>query len=340
MNVPILHLPMLQRIIIDTDPGIDDAMALLYLRASPSVSIAAITTVFGNASVEVTTRNACYLAGHFGIDAPVFGGAAGPLVIERPEFPVHVHGHNGLGDAVIPDKLPREPSAGTAHEQMIELIRAAPNQITILTLGPLTNLALALRQDPGIAQLVQRVVVMGGAFGWSGRRGNVSPVAEANIRCDPHAADEVFAASWPVTVVGLDVTMRCILSPEAAGELAQHGGEGGRFLWDISRDYEAMYRRNDGISGCCLHDVAAAVYLNEPQLFSTVSGPIRVVTEGIAIGQTIQRPPGLAFPPGAWDGVPPHEACRDVDPAGVIAAYTGALDVFPPPVAGVRRCDF
>ena len=315
----------MQQVIVDTDPGIDDAMALLYLRASPSIAIAAITTVFGNASVEVTTRNAGYLANRFGIDAPVIAGAAGPLLSERTPFPVHVHGHNGLGDVAIPDKSLRAPTAGIAHELFAELIRAAPNQITVLTLGPLTNLALALRHDPGIAQLVKRVVVMGGAFGWGSRRGNVSPVAEANIRSDPHAADEVFAASWPVTVVGLDVTMRCIFSTEDARALAKQGGEGGRFLWDISRDYEAMYGKYDGIKGCCLHDVGAAVYVVEPRFFTTVSGPIRVVTDGIAIGQTIQKPPGLSFPPGEWDAAPPHEACKEVDSRALTEAYSSAL---------------
>jgi inosine-uridine nucleoside N-ribohydrolase len=312
-------------LIVDTDPGIDDAMALLYLRACPSISIAAITTVFGNASVAATTRNACYLASRFDIDAPIFAGASAPLQSGRTDFPTHVHGENGLGDVAIPQKLARGPAAGAAHERIVELIRSAPHEITVLTLGPMTNLALALRHDPGIAKLVRRVVVMGGAFGWGERRGNVSPVAEANIRSDPHAADEVLAASWPVTVVGLDVTMRCVLGTEAARALATNGGEAGQFLWDISRDYEAMYFKYDGIRGCCLHDVAAAIHVVDPQLFTTVSGPIRVVTEGIAIGQTIQRPPGLQFPPGAWDGAPPHEACRDVDPQALLDLYSRTL---------------
>jgi len=312
-------------LIVDTDPGIDDAMALLYLRACPSVAIAAVTTVFGNACVAVTTRNACYLASRFSIDAPIFAGACAPIQGGRTDFPTHVHGENGLGGAVIPQTLARVPAAGAAHERIVELIRGAPHEVTVLTLGPMTNLALALRHDPGIARLVRRVVVMGGAFGWGERRGNVSPVAEANVHSDPHAADEVFAASWPVTVVGLDVTMRCVLSMEAARALAENGGEAGRFLWDISRDYEAMYFKYDGIRGCCLYDVAAAICVVEPQLFTTVSGPIRVVTEGIAIGQTIQRPPGLQFPPGAWDGAPPHEACREVDSQTLLDLYSRTM---------------
>ena len=318
-------MPEKHTVIIDTDPGIDDAMALLYLHASPSIEIAAITTVFGNAGVDVTTRNACYLAARFGIDAPIFAGAEKPLQGRPLDFPVHVHGANGLGGIVVPDELSRAAAPGAAHERIVEIIRKSPGCITVLTVGPLTNLALALRQDPGIAQLVRKVVVMGGAFGWGARRGNVSPVAEANVRCDPQAADEVFTAAWPLTVVGLDVTMQCIFDTEAARALAKNGGKAGQFLWDISRDYEAMYFKYDGIRGCCLHDVAAAICVVEPELFTTVNGPIRVVTQGIAIGQTIQRPPGLQFPPGAWDNVPEHAACRDVDAGKLLDIYVRTL---------------
>ena len=312
-------------VLIDTDPGVDDAMALLFLRAAPAVQIAAITTVFGNADIEVTTRNACYLAERFAIAAPVFAGAAGPLRAQRLPSPAHVHGENGLGGIPGPEATQRTAVAGAAHERIVEIIRAAPHRISILALGPLTNLALALRRDPGIADLVERVVVMGGAFGWNGRRGNVSPVAEANIRNDPDAADEVLTARWPVTMVGLDVTTRCVLSTSAAQQLAMEGGEAGRFLWDISRDYEALYRRHDGIDGCCLHDVAATACLLEPEIFSTNSGPIRVVTEGIAIGQTIQRSNQHSFPAGAWDDVPAQQACCDVDVPRLLRLYIGTL---------------
>jgi inosine-uridine nucleoside N-ribohydrolase len=312
------------RLIIDTDPGIDDAMALLFLRATPTAEIAAITTVFGNADVKTTTRNACYLTQRFGIDASVIAGAARPLQARPLAAPINVHGHNGLGDIEIP-ALSRTPLLGPAHEHIVELVRASPGQITLLALGPLTNLALALRHDPGIATLVRQVIVMGGAFGWSARRGNVSPVAEANVRNDPHAADEVLSAAWPVTMVGLDVTSRCVLTSAEAERLATVAGDEGRFLWKISRGYESLYREHDGLDGCCLHDVAAAAYVVEPRLFTTRKGPIRVVTEGIAIGQTIQRPMEHSFPPGEWDGVPAQQACNDVDAQGLIRRYTDTL---------------
>lgn len=316
-------------VIVDTDPGIDDAMALLFLQAMPSVRIAAITTIFGNADVDVTTRNARYIAGRFGIQAPVVRGASQPLRIARRPSPIHVHGRDGLGDAgTLEDAASTAaaaPAPVPAHQRIVELLRERPGRVAILALGPLTNLALALRQDPGIAELAERVVVMGGAFGWSGRRGNVSPVAEANVRNDPDAADEVLGARWPVTVVGLDVTSHCVLPQQRALALAERGGDAGRFLWDISRGYEAIYREHDGLDGCCLHDVAAAACLVQPELFATQRGPVRVVTEGIAIGQTIQQPAAARFPGNEWDHAPAQQACHAVNAAGVLELYSSSI---------------
>jgi inosine-uridine nucleoside N-ribohydrolase len=313
------------KILVDTDPGVDDAMALAFLSARPDVRIAAITTVFGNADVDTTTRNARYLAARFAIDAPIFAGAARPLLIDRPYSPVRIHGKDGLGDVLSLENTTRATEAVPAHERIVEMVRRSPHQLSILSLGPLTNLALALKLDPGIASLVSRVIIMGGAFGWGHCRGNVSPVAEANVRNDPHAADAVLAAPWPVIVVGLDVTARCILTTAQARQLADEAGDTGRLLWDISRSYEAMYRKLDGIDGCCLHDVAAAACVVEPSLFQTSAGPMRVVTEGIAVGQTIMRAPGRSFPTRDWDDIPSHQACRDVDVARLVQVYSDAL---------------
>jgi purine nucleosidase len=306
-------------ILIDTDPGIDDAMALLFLRARPEVRITAITTIYGNADIQSTTRNANYLVKRFGIDAPVIAGSAKPLQIERLTSPTHVHGRDGLGDVLSLPGFEQAPAAERAHEHIVRTARSMPGQLSILALGPLTNLALALQLDPDIAALVRQVVVMGGAFGWGGRSGNVSPVAEANIRNDPHAANAVLAASWPVTMVGLDVTTRCVFTTEDAQQLAIGGGEAGRLLWEISRDYEALYKLHDGLDGCCLHDVAAAACLLDPTLFATRSGVIRVATDGVAIGQTLQSASGSAA------SLPPQRACHDVDAARLVRMYAETL---------------
>ncbi|WEK51412.1 MAG: nucleoside hydrolase [Candidatus Kaistia colombiensis] len=301
------------KVIYDTDPGIDDAMALLFLEYAPEVDLVGITTVLGNASIETTTRNALFLKQYFNIQAPVARGAARPLVLEPADEPHHIHGVNGLGDVPIPETLAVTEHELPAHRFIIDMVRKHPHEITIVAVGRMTNLALALREDPGIAELVKEVVIMGGAFGYAGHSGNVTPVAEANIIGDPHAADEMFAAKWPIVVVGLDVTQECVMTTTYMQELREKGGKAGQFCWDISRVYEDFYRAATGIDGIFVHDSSAVAYLLDPSLFATRSGPIKVVTEGIAIGQTIQKPSTRSFPPTPWDGLPDHKICIAVD---------------------------
>ncbi|RYY27334.1 MAG: nucleoside hydrolase [Sphingomonadales bacterium] len=308
---------MTRKVIFDTDPGIDDAMALLLIEASPALDLVGITTVFGNADVDTTTRNAHYLAERFGIAAPVRRGAAQPIESERRPAPVHIHGENGLGAADLSHFGMPTPHPESAAEFLVRMASEMPGELTVIAVGPLTNLALALRLAPELAGQIREVIVMGGAFGYGGRRGNVSPVAEANIANDPEAADLVFTASWPVTVVGLDVTAECILRNATAAQMAEQAGEAGQFLYEISRSYAAMYKHYDGIDGCCLHDVAAVIRATDPDLFETVEGPLRVAIDGIARGQTIQRPLDQSFPPGAWDDVPAQRVCRTVTAGAV-----------------------
>lgn len=314
-----------KKIIFDTDPGIDDAMAMAFLGAHPRADLLAITTVFGNGGVDITTRNALFLKQKFGMDAPIYKGAHTPLVLPAPTPAPHVHGYDGLGDIGALDGFEAEPEATPAPQRIVELIHAYPHEVSLLAVGPLTNLALALELDPSITGLVKEVVIMGGAFGWGPRRGNVTPVAEANIINDPHAADRVLTADWPVLAVGLDVTTQCILTTAAARALGDSAGETGQFLFDISRGYEKLYVERDSFEGCALHDVAAAICLFEPHLFGYARGSIRAVCEGIALGQTILKPEGLMFPPGAWDNLPTQTVCQTVDAAGVLKAYADTL---------------
>lgn len=268
-------------VILDTDPGVDDALALLYLRARPDLKLLAITTVFGNADVGTTTRNALWLRAKLGLDVPVHRGADTPLARPRGAAPVHVHGANGLGDIDLSGPVLPTADPGLAHEAIIELVRAHPGQVTIAAIGPLTNLALALRAAPDIAGLVAEVVVMGGAFA----RGNVTPYAEANIHNDPEAAAEVLATPWPLTLVPLDATLPCVLTDAAAREMA-HTNETGRFVHDLTRGYAATYARHEGLDGCVLHDVAALVRLTRPELFEVRAAPVGVVLDGECLGQT------------------------------------------------------
>ncbi|MFT3998487.1 MAG: nucleoside hydrolase [Asticcacaulis sp.] len=315
----------MQKIIFDTDPGIDDAMALVFLGAHPEADLLAITTVFGNGGVDITTRNALYLAKRFGITAPIYRGAHTPLVLPAPTPAPHVHGYDGLGDVGALDGFDGEPETTPAPQRIVELIREYPNEITLLAVGPLTNLALALDIDPDITGLVKEVVIMGGAFGWGPRRGNVSPVAEANIINDPHAADKVFTAPWPIRAVGLDVTTQCILTTAAARDLGRTAGEVGQFLFDISRGYEKLYTERDHFAGCALHDVAAAIAVFEGDLFTYAEGTVRAVTDGIAIGQTIIKEKDANFPPGPWDDLPVQAVCKDVRAEQVLGVYADVL---------------
>lgn len=281
-------------VILDTDPGVDDALALLYLRARPDLRLLAITTVFGNADVETTTRNALWLRARLGLSAPVYRGAAAPLSRPRGSSPAHVHGDNGLGDIDLGDVTPPPADPGVAHERIIDLVRAHPGEVALVAIGPLTNLALALRAASDIAGQVHSVTIMGGAFGNDGRTGNVTPFAEANIHNDPEAAAEVLAASWPVTLVPLDATMACVWSDTAASDLARHG-DAGRLAHDVTRTYAQAYARHEGLAGCVLHDVAALVSLATPALFSTRSSAVAVATSGERTGQTAWAADGPAI---------------------------------------------
>ncbi|MCR5856188.1 nucleoside hydrolase [Mesorhizobium sp. J428] len=306
----------MHRVIFDTDPGIDDAMALLFLHHHPDVELVGITTVFGNGTIEETTRNALYLKEAWGIAAPVARGAAAPIdpARNRGTPPRIVHGDNALGNFPLPDRIAAQPDPRPAHRFIVDAVRADPGNVSIVAVGRMTNLALALAEAPDIASKVRQVVLMGGAFAVPG---NVSPVAEANIMGDPEAADMVMTAPWKLAAIGLDVTMRTVMTRSHLAELARRGGERVEFLSSISQHYFDFYSRflEDGMA---VHDSCACAYLVAPGLFTMRSGPIRVVASGIADGQTIQKPDGRRFPPNAWDGKPSQLACIDIDAEGVL----------------------
>jgi inosine-uridine nucleoside N-ribohydrolase len=292
------------KVIFDTDPGVDDAMALLYIHYNPDFELLGITTVLGNADIETTTRNALYLTQRFAIAAPVAKGAAEPLKIKRTRSPSHVHGENGMGNAPVPATFDIAPDPRPAWRFIVDTVKAHPHQVTVIAVGRMTNLALALRHEPGIAKLVKAVSIMGGAFGINGHSGNVTPVAEANIIGDPDAAGEVLTAPWPVTVIGLDVTLETVMTTDYLRRLRDAGGDAGAFMWEISRHYEKYYRERAGLDGIACHDSLAVAYVIEPGWFTTRRGPVRVATEGVAIGQTIQHHQKRAFPGSAWEGHP------------------------------------
>jgi purine nucleosidase len=233
---------------------------------------------------------------------------------------VRIHGHDGLGDVVARPPHARAAEAADAARFICDMARRHSGELTLVAVGPLTNLAQALALDPELPRLVQRVVVMGGAFGTLGHGGNVTSVAEANVFCDPHAADAVFGAAWPVTVVGLDVTHQVLMSAAYLDALGREGGAEGRFMRDITRSYERFYRHRTG-GGIYAHDASAVAFALDASRFEVRHGALRVVTEGLAMGQTIQSPRGMLYSARDWDGLPEQRACVAVDAAGVLADF-------------------
>ncbi|OWQ90746.1 hypothetical protein CDN99_11255 [Roseateles aquatilis] len=310
-------------VIFDTDPGIDDALALALLACHPRFELLAVTAVFGNGPVDITTRNARGLTALFGRDIPVAAGAPGPLRDERRRADAaHVHGDDGLGGLSASLPAPTRPLDARPSDQLIcDLVNERPGEITLVAVGPFTNLALALRRDPTIAAKVKQVVVMGGAFGLRGHAGNVTPVAEANIMADPEAADQVFTAPWPVTIVGLDVTQEAIMRESELAKLRGRGQGAGDLLWLATRHYQQFYDARDGIGGIYAHDASAAAILLVPDAFTLRAGPVRVVLEGIATGQTIQDWRGEHGSQTPWSGHPAQQVCVEVDAARVLALF-------------------
>jgi inosine-uridine nucleoside N-ribohydrolase len=249
----------MRRLVIDTDPGIDDALALFFALASPEVQLEAVTTVSGNVSVEMTTRNALALLELAGRgEVPVARGADRPLLREAV-YAEYVHGRNGVGDVALPEPQ-REPSALHAVEMIIQTVLGAPGEVTLVALGPLTNLALAVRREPRIAELVREVVIMGGALRVPG---NVSPAAEFNIYVDPHAAHIVLHAGWPIRLVSLDVTNQTVMTREQFATLAETGHPVTRCIREMTDFYYREFAEPRGSDVFSLHDplcLAAAIH--------------------------------------------------------------------------------
>ena len=277
----------MKKILIDTDPGIDDAMAINLAFAHPDLDVVGLTSVFGNVHVPIATRNALALAEMAGSGCSVAEGAAKPLVqpLQPPGY--FVHGDDGFGNSGViePDG---KPDPRSAAEFIIETISAHPGEITLCPIGPLTNIALALRLDPSIANKVANVVIMGGAVE---TQGNVTEFAEANIWNDPHAAAEVFAADWPMTLIGLDVTEVVRCTPEDFASLEAASPKIGGFLNRAVQFYFEWHKTkphyaHGPFEGCFMHDPSAVLAITNPEFFACREMALSVATEGERIGQT------------------------------------------------------
>lgn len=309
---------MKKKILIDTDPGVDDAMAILFALACPEFDVVGLTTIFGNVTTELATQNALRIVEFAGrADIPVAHGAEAPLAIDLDDVATYVHGDDGLGNTNQP------PPAGKAIDVpaarfIVETIMANPGEVVLMPIGPLTNIALALAIEPRIVDHVDQVIIMGGAVLADG---NVTPAAEANIWHDPHAADKVLTAGWPLTLVGLDVTTKVVMDGAYFERLRATGLKTCAFIDDISTFYRDFYRASVGVDGCYTHDPSTVAYLLDPSLFRVESGPVRVLTQGIGFGKTMMDRNHDADRLTAWAGKPPINVCLDVDAQGVLDLY-------------------
>jgi purine nucleosidase len=264
-----------QKIIIDCDPGIDDALALVFAYGHPDLDLVGITTVAGNVGLETTTANALAIRDYLGMSGvPVVAGCQGPLL--RPPLSARsVHGGSGLGAARLPVSS-SEPAPGHAADYLARAASAEPGQITLVAIGPLTNVALALRRQPALVTQVRDFVIMGGSAG----RGNVTPAAEFNIAADPEAAAIVFGAGWTVTMIGLDVTVQA----RATAAVRRRMSSLGRLADDLLLPSLAGYRGPGAGAGPGdgqpVHDVCAVAAVAAPRLISCVPARVEVETAG------------------------------------------------------------
>ena len=300
-----------ERIIIGTDPGQDDAVAILLALASPELEVLGITTVAGNVPLALTAKNArkvCELAGR--PDIPVFAGAEAPLL--RPLITAeYVHGQTGLDGPDLPEPvMPLDPRHSV--DFLIETLRAEPaGSITLCTLGPLTNIALAFARAPEIAGRVKRIIAMGGgAF----EGGNVTPVAEFNILVDPHAAQRVFSSGAPVTLLPLDVTHKCLTRKVRVDRFRALGTRVGDATALLLVYQERFDEAKYGQDGGPLHDPTVIAWLLRPELFSGRDVNLEVETGSeLTMGQTVID----------WWGVTDRprnvHVIRDVDDEGFFA---------------------
>jgi purine nucleosidase len=308
---------MARNIIIDTDPGQDDAVAILLALASPELKVLGITAVAGNVPLDLTQKNAriiCELAGF--PDTLVFAGCDRPInrALVTAE---HVHGKTGLdGPQLAPPTMALQDQH--AVDWIIDTLRAAPPaSVTLCPLGPLTNIAMALQRAPDIKPAIAEIVLMGGGF-FEG--GNITPTAEFNIYVDPHAADIVFKSSLPFTVMPLDMTHKALTSKARVDAFRAMGTDVGRMTAEWTDFFERFDKEKYGSLGAPLHDPTVIAYLIQPELFSGRIINVEIETQSeLTMGMTVAD----------WwrvtDRAPNCTFMRDIDADGFFALLAERL---------------
>ena len=289
-----------EKVIIDTDPGVDDSQAILFALASAKIEVVGLTSIFGNVDTDLATRNALRLLDLVDANIPVASGSVRPLYARKLPTPTFVHGKDGLGEIWVPESS-RAALDLTAAEFIVETVMSNPGEISLIALGPMTNIALALALEPRLAKSVKRIVAMGGVLTVPG---NVSPVSSANILGDPHAADIVLGTNWDITLVLADTTRQVKVSDVWLDRVRKHGGISGDFIYRASQFYRKFYRSSGVLEGFYNHDPTAVAFFLDKSMFSTEKRAIRVVTDGMSIGDVVAAGPAHYKQPGPWYGVP------------------------------------
>ena len=275
---------MVRKIVLDCDPGHDDAVAMVLAYGNPEIDLVAVTTVAGNQTLDKVTRNAFSVATVIGMTGvPIAAGCPRPLV-RAAEVAASIHGESGMEGPRL-----REPTTALDPRHAVDLIvdtvlAHEPGEITLVATGALTNIALAARKEPRIVERVREVALMGGGY----HEGNWSPVAEFNIKIDPEAAHIVFNEPWPVTMVGLDLTHQALATPEVVENVRAVGTQPAQFVLELFEFFTAAYKDSQGFDYPPVHDPCAVAYLIDPDVMTVRKAPVDIELTGtLTLGMTV-----------------------------------------------------
>ncbi|KAJ4748669.1 Pyrimidine-specific ribonucleoside hydrolase rihA [Rhynchospora pubera] len=306
-----------KKVIIDTDPGIDDAMAIFVALNSPEIEVIGLTTIYGNVYTTLATRNALHLLEVAGrCDVPVAEGSHVTLMkTTKLRIASFVHGTDGLGNQNFPPPN-GQPIGQSAPSFLVEQANLYPGEVTVVALGPLTNLALAIEEDPDFPKKVGQIVILGGAF-WV--NGNVNPATEANIFGDPEAADVVFTCGADILAIGINITHQVILKDADLEKIEKSNSKFAQYLCKILGLYFSYHREAYHINGVYLHDPTTVIAAINPSLLTYTEGVVRVQTSGITRGLTVFDNTKKRYAEMTpWTGKPKIKVAVTVDSPAVV----------------------
>ncbi|MBS9431617.1 nucleoside hydrolase [Photorhabdus hainanensis] len=273
-----------KKIILDCDPGHDDAIAMLLAHGNPNIELLAVTTVVGNQTLDKVTHNALAIAHIAGITGVPFAAGCHRPLVRDIETASDIHGESGLGGVKLP-KHSRTLDPRHATDLIIDTIMShPPKTVTLVPVGSLTNIALAVRKAPKIVERVKEVVLMGGGY----HTANRSAVAEFNIKIDPEAAHIVFNEKWPLTMVGLDLTHQARATPEIIKAISRINTNVSRFVVELLEYYGESYQKRHGFNSPPIHDPCAVAYVIDPTVMTTQKVPVNIELNGaLTVGMTV-----------------------------------------------------